>query len=58
MTSLKYTRDYQLPTLENQEYLFREKFFHQEILSYQEGKPRQISIIYLLYSLIILINYL
>ena len=57
MASHKYTSDYQLPTLENQEYLFRERFFHQEILPYEEERPRQVYIIYSLYSLIIFINY-
>ena len=49
MASSKYEVNYQLPSLENQEYLFREKFFQQELILYQEDKPLQVFIIYLLY---------
>ena len=45
MASSKYKVNYQLPRLENQEYLFQEKFFQQELLPYQEDKPLQIFII-------------
>lgn len=46
--------NYELSTLENQEYLFKNKFYKQELLAYEENKDRLVS--YILYSYLILIT--
>lgn len=46
--------NYELSTLENQEYLFKNKFYKQELLVYEENKDRLVS--YILYSYLILIT--
>ena len=49
MASSKYDIDFQLPSIENQEYIFQHEFFIQELLPYQADKDRQICIILLSY---------
>ena len=44
MASSKYGIDFQLPSLENSQYLFREKYYSQELLPYKEGEPRLVYI--------------
>ena len=49
MTSSKYEIDFQLSLLEKQEYLFKKRFFTQNLLSFKKENARQIFI--LCYSL-------
>ena len=41
--SSKFDANYELPSIEHQEYLFREKYFSQELLSYKENEERKVS---------------
>ena len=47
MASSKYNIDFQLPSIENQEYIFQHGFFTQELLPYQADKDRQVYIMLL-----------
>ena len=56
MASPRYGINFQLPSLEDSPYLFREKYYSQELLSYKEGEPRLVYIyIYLIFIRKILI---
>jgi len=41
----KYGSNYELPSIENQSYLFKDKFFSQTLLPYSENQPRKVYII-------------
>jgi hypothetical protein len=41
--SLKYNDiNYQLPAIENQQYLFKHRYFSQELLPYKENEDREV----------------
>ena len=50
-----FNANYELPSIESQTYLFKNKYFSQELLSFEENKPRKVSK-NLLYLINIFIN--
>lgn len=45
--SFKNLSNFELPSIENQEYIFKNKFYKQELLNYEEGQERKVSILLL-----------
>ena len=45
----KYGEDFTLPVIENQARIFKEGFYKQELLEFEAGKERLVSILFLTY---------